>query len=91
MNKRAFDALDKATQDAVLKAAAAAEERGWKVSEEKDREYLDLLKKNGMEIVEPSPQLKEQLRKQVGEPMLKEWLEKAGPEGKAVVEAFQKS
>src|SRR5882724_10074014 len=30
VNKKAFDALDKATQDAVLKAAADAEVRGWK-------------------------------------------------------------
>ncbi|MFM2186228.1 MAG: C4-dicarboxylate-binding periplasmic protein precursor, partial [Pseudomonadota bacterium] len=29
VNKRAFDALDKATQDAVLKAGADAETRGW--------------------------------------------------------------
>ncbi len=35
VNKAAFDALDKPTQDALLKAAAAAEERGWKLAEEK--------------------------------------------------------
>ena len=35
VSQKAFDALDKATQDAVLKAAADAEERGWKDSEEK--------------------------------------------------------
>jgi TRAP-type C4-dicarboxylate transport system substrate-binding protein len=29
VNKAAFDALDKPTQDAVLKAAADAETRGW--------------------------------------------------------------
>ncbi|UZD54627.1 TRAP transporter substrate-binding protein [Caldimonas aquatica] len=90
VNKKAFDALDKPTQEAILKAAAAAEERGWKTSAAKDQEYLDLLKKNGMNIVEPSPQMKTEMRKVVGEPMLKEWLDKAGPEGKAIVEAFQK-
>ena len=50
VNKKAFDALDKATQDAVLKAAADAETRGWKLSEEKNGWYLDQLKKNGMTI-----------------------------------------
>jgi TRAP-type C4-dicarboxylate transport system substrate-binding protein len=35
VNKAAFDALDKPTQDAILKAAAVAEERGWKLAEEK--------------------------------------------------------
>ena len=28
--------------------------------------------------------------KKVGETMLKEWLEKAGPEGQAVVDAYKK-
>ena len=40
VNKAAFDALDKPTQDAVLKAAAAAEECGWKLAEEKATWYL---------------------------------------------------
>ena len=37
VNKAAFDALDKPTQEAVLKAAAAAEERGWKIVAGQDR------------------------------------------------------
>jgi TRAP-type C4-dicarboxylate transport system substrate-binding protein len=90
VNKKAFDSLDKAAQDGMLKAAAAAEERGWKASQAKDREYLDLLAKNGMQIVEPSAGLKADMRKQVGTPMLNEWLDKAGAEGKSVVDAFNK-
>src|SRR5919106_31351 len=46
VNKAAFDALDKPTQDAILKAAAVAEERGWKLAEEKAKWYLDQLKAN---------------------------------------------
>jgi len=90
INKQAFDALDKPTQAAVAKAAADAEERGWKASEAKDAEYLGLLKKNGMEIIEPSAALKAELRKVVGEPMLSDWLKKAAPEGPAIVEAYRK-
>ncbi len=89
VNKRAFDSLDKAAQDAVRKAAAAAEDRGWKVSAQKDQEYLELLKKNGMEIVTPSAQLKADMQK-VGETLLKEWIDKAGPEGQAIVDAYKK-
>ena len=37
VNKAAFDALDKPTAGRVLKAAAAAEERGWKLSEDKTK------------------------------------------------------
>ena len=89
VNKEAFDALDKPTQEAVLKAAAAAEERGWKVSEQKDAEYLALLKKNGMQVLDPSPALKAEMRKVVGEPMLAEWLKQAAPEGPQVVDAYR--
>jgi TRAP-type C4-dicarboxylate transport system substrate-binding protein len=89
MNKAAFDALDKTTQAAVLKSAADAETRGWALSKSKNTEYIDLLKKNGMNIVAPSAQLTSDMKK-VGDTMLKEWLDKAGPEGQAVVDAFKK-
>ena len=89
VNKAAFDALDKPTQAVLLKAGAEAETRGWALSKSKNSEYIDLLKKNGMTIVTPPPQLKADMKK-VGDIMLKEWLEKAGPEGQAVVDAFNK-
>jgi TRAP-type C4-dicarboxylate transport system substrate-binding protein len=89
VNKAAFDALDKPTQAAVLKAGADAETRGWALSQQKNGEYIDLLKKNGMNILPPSPQLKADMAK-VGDTMLKEWLDKAGAEGKTVVDSFKK-
>jgi TRAP-type C4-dicarboxylate transport system substrate-binding protein len=89
MNVAAFNALDKATQDAVLKAAADAETRGWKLSEEKNGWYVDQLKAKGMNIITPTPQLAADLKK-VGDVMLADWLAKAGPEGKAVVDAYRK-
>jgi TRAP-type transport system periplasmic protein len=89
VNKAAFDALDKPTQAALLKAGADAEKRGWALSEQKNGEYIELLKKNGMTIMAPPPQLKADMKK-VGETMLKEWLDKAGPEGQAVVDAYKK-
>ena len=89
VNKAAFDALDKPTQAAVLKAGADAEARGWALSKTKNTEYIELLKKNGMTIVPPSAQLTADMKK-VGDTMLKEWLDKAGPEGAAVVDAYKK-
>ena len=89
MNKRAFDALDKPTQDAVLKAAADAEARGWAASEKVNTDTMAVLKANGMQILPPSPQLKADLQK-VGETMLKEWLDKAGPEGQALMSAYRR-
>jgi TRAP-type C4-dicarboxylate transport system substrate-binding protein len=89
VNKAAFDALDKPTQAALLKAGADAEARGWALSQSKNTEYLELLKKNGMTILPPSAQLKADMKK-VGDTMLQEWLQKAGPEGQAIVDAYRK-
>jgi len=89
VNKRAFDALDKATQDAVLKAAAAAEARGLAASQRVNDETLAKLKANGMQVVTPSPALKAELHK-IGETMLKEWLEKAGADGQALLSAYRR-
>jgi TRAP-type C4-dicarboxylate transport system substrate-binding protein len=89
VNRAAFNALDKATQDAVLKAGAEAETRGWAASRAENSRTIGLLKQNGMNIIAPSPQLKADMKK-VGDVMLKEWLEKAGPDGKALVDAYRK-
>ncbi len=88
VNAKAFDALDKPTQQALLKAAADAEARGWKLSEEKNLWYVDQLKKNGMSIIKPSDQLTADLRR-VGNVMLAEWQRKAGDEGRKVIEAYR--
>jgi TRAP-type C4-dicarboxylate transport system substrate-binding protein len=88
VNQKAFDALDKATQAAVLKAAADAETRGWKLSEEKNGWYLAQLKDKGMVIVAPSEQLTADLRK-VGNYMLAEWLRKSGDDGRKVIDAYR--
>ncbi len=89
VNKSAFDALDAPTRQAVLKAAADAEVRGIAASKRTNSESLDKLKAGGMQILPPSAALKGDM-KGVGETMLKEWLDKAGPEGKQLVDAFQK-
>jgi TRAP-type C4-dicarboxylate transport system substrate-binding protein len=89
VNKAAFDALDAGTKQAVMKAAADAEVRGLAASKKVNTDSVATLKANGMQIVAPSPQLKADM-KQVGETMLKEWLDKAGPDGKQLVDAFRK-
>ena len=87
-NRAAFDALDKPTQAAVLKAAADAEARGWKLSEEKTGWYVDQLKQKGMIIDKPSEQLTADMRK-VGNVMLAEWLRKSGPDGKKIIDQYR--
>jgi len=88
VNKAAFDALDKPAQAAVLKAAADAETRGWKVSAEKTNWYTDQLKQKGMTIEKPSEQLTADMRK-VGNVMLAEWLRKAGADGKKIIDQYR--
>lgn len=88
VNKKAFDALDQKSRDALLKAAEAAEKRGWELSREKTQWYLDNLAKNGMEIVKPSAELMAGLDK-VGQTMLAEWLQKAGADGKQAIDAYR--
>jgi TRAP-type C4-dicarboxylate transport system substrate-binding protein len=89
VNKAAFDGLDKPTQEAVLKAAATAEARGWKAWEDKANWYLDQLKAKGMKVQAPSPALKSGFQK-VGEQLTADWLKKVGADGQAIVEAYKK-
>ncbi|MDH3741253.1 MAG: TRAP transporter substrate-binding protein [Hyphomicrobiales bacterium] len=89
MNKRAFQRLDKATQEAVLAAAAKAEERGWAASMAETGEKTKGLADNGIKVAPPSDELLAALI-QAGETMTNEWLEQAGDAGKRLVEAFRK-
>jgi len=89
VNKAAFDGLDKPTQEAILKAAATAEARGWKAWEDKANWYLDQLKAKGMKVLPPSPALASGFKK-VGEQLTADWLKKAGGDGQAIVEAYKK-
>ncbi len=89
VNQAAFNALDAAAQQAVLKAAADAEVRGWKMSQEKNDWYKKALTEKGMKIVAPSAKLASDM-KQVGSIMLADWEKKAGADGAAVLGAYRK-
>ena len=89
VNRAAFETLDPATRHALLKAAADAETRGWAASRKANADSLATLKAHGVRIEPPSPALQADL-KAVGETMLKEWLEKAGADGQALVDDYRK-
>jgi TRAP-type C4-dicarboxylate transport system substrate-binding protein len=89
VNLKAFETLDKAAQAAVLKAAASAGERGWKISDQKDDEYLKELVAKGMMVDRSSAKLKAEM-KAIGERMTADWLKQAGAEGQAVLDAYRK-
>ncbi len=89
VNQKAFDSLDKATQSVVLKAAADAEARGWKASEQVDNDSIKVLKENGVTVAPPSKSVSAALKK-IGEKMTKEWLASAGKDGKTIIDAYRK-
>ena len=87
INKASFDALDEATQKAVMDAAAAAEKRGWEMSQKEATEKTKVLGDNGISIIEPSDVLKTDLAK-IGAQLLEEWQTSASPEAKKIVESY---
>lgn len=89
VNQKEFDKLDKATQDAIVKAAAEAEARGWKRMRDYTSESLAALRTNKMTVYEPSGPFKAELSK-MGETMLDEWLKKSGADGQAIITSFRK-
>jgi TRAP-type C4-dicarboxylate transport system substrate-binding protein len=88
VNLKALQALDKPAQDAVLKAAADAEQRGWQISQEKNEWYKKALTEKGMKIMKPPAKLVVDMQ-QVGTIMVADWEKQAGPDGQAVLTAFR--
>ncbi|WP_420391759.1 TRAP transporter substrate-binding protein [Acuticoccus sp.] len=87
VNEDAFSALPEDQQQALLDAAAAAEERGWRMSEEEMTSTVDALGKE-LTVHEPSEELMSGLR-EVGETMSAEWVEEVGAEGQEVLDAVE--
>ena len=87
-NQRAFATLPKPQQDGLLKAAAAAEPRGWDMSKAREKEGDEKLVKNGVTVTEASPELKAALAK-IGEQMAAEWEKSAGADGQAILKAYR--
>lgn len=89
VNLDAWNGLNEKTQGVVLKAAADAEAAGWAKAQELADWYKEQLAANGMTIEGPSDQLRADFLK-IGEQMTREWLERAGDDGKSAIEAYRK-
>ena len=89
VNERAFRSLPKPQQDALTKAAAAAEPRGWEMSKAREKEGDETLAKNGVAVVDASPELTSALSK-IGEQMASEWEKSAGADGQAILKAYKR-
>lgn len=88
VSERAFSQLDEATQQAVLEAAEAAEDRGWAMSRQETDDALAVLEENGIHVSTPTPALDGILR-EVGATMTQEWVERAGDQGAEILEAYE--
>ncbi|MEM8852935.1 MAG: TRAP transporter substrate-binding protein [Pseudomonadota bacterium] len=87
VNADAFNGLDEAAQAAIMAAAARAEVRGWLMSAEAEAATTARLAEEGMAVADPPAPLLEDL-KAAGSTMSQEWLEDAGDEGKALLDAM---
>ncbi len=88
VNARAFKRLDSKMQKAVMKAAAAAETRGWKMAEAETDAKTAILAENGIKVTKPSARLKADLQA-IGKTMTDEWAKEAGDIGKKILSAYQ--
>jgi len=89
VNKRAFKRLSKTSQDALLKAAKNAEQRGWEKAISETKEKTELLAENGINVSQPTKALMNSL-KSIGVQMSKEWAEQAGSEGLNIIQDYKK-
>ena len=88
VNKRAFRRLDKDTQEAILTAAANAEQKGWEGVRETARQDTETLAANGIVVSEPSAELMAELEK-IGAIMVKEWEAEAPEEIGKILEQYR--
>ncbi|WP_228152519.1 TRAP transporter substrate-binding protein [Marinobacter profundi] len=88
VNTRVFEGLPESVQQAIESAAAEAEKRGWDASKAETDAKIAIMRENRIEVSEPSEVLVKRLQ-EVGATMEQEWLERAGEDGKALIEAYR--
>ncbi|WP_199457371.1 MULTISPECIES: TRAP transporter substrate-binding protein [unclassified Marinobacter] len=88
VNTKAFQRLPENVQKAIEAAAEVAEKRGWEASKAETAAKIKVMEENGIKVSEPSEALVKRLQ-EVGSTMEQEWLERAGEEGKALIDAYR--
>lgn len=79
VNAKAFDALKPAAREAVVKAAATAETRGWAKSQAVMQESTNELRANGIKVERVSGEFDQEI-KRLGEKFSREWVRLVGNE-----------
>ncbi|MBP0493066.1 TRAP transporter substrate-binding protein [Roseomonas indoligenes] len=88
VNRRAFEALPAAQQAAIKEAAATAQTRGLQMSRDAEKETTDTLGARGMQVLQPSDTLKQQLAA-ISRTITDEWVARTGEDGKKLIEAYR--
>jgi len=88
VNQRGYAGLPKDQQNALVKAAASAEKRGWDMSRAREKEGDETLAKNGMSVREPDAAMKARFQK-IGAQMAQEWEKSAGADGQAILKRYR--
>ena len=84
MNLDVYNGLPEETQMAIMEAAERANARGWAESEVQTNDALTTLQENGIQVHQPSDELRSQVRN-IGDQIVAEWRSCAGPEGKEIL------
>jgi len=90
ISSRALQGLPQPQQQMIRDAAAAAERRGYEISEAAAKETEATLGQRGMRVLQPSARLLEDLTR-VGRTMADEWVQRAGEDGKKLLDAYRAS
>ena len=88
VNKDAWNKLDEETQKLVMSEAAKAEQKGWDLSKRGNRDDKKALADAGMKVGKVNATLKKHFE-EVGAVMSKEWADRAGARGAAVLAAYK--
>ncbi|TVQ29420.1 MAG: hypothetical protein EA356_16890 [Geminicoccaceae bacterium] len=87
VNERAWQALDRDTQDAIMAAARRAELRAWEMSAATTTEQIATLAANGMDTSDAPAEVLERMV-EIGLAMMDDWRETASPEAIAVLDRY---
>ncbi len=88
VNKEAWNKLDADTQKLVMSEAAKAEKKGWALSKKGNKNDKKSLADAGMKVGKVNATLKKHFQ-EVGATMSKEWADRAGSRGQAVLAAYK--
>ena len=87
VHRGAWNKLDSATQDLVMKEAAVAERKGWDLSKKGNVADKKALAAAGMQVGKVNSELQNHFQ-EVGATMAEEWKKKAGSRGASVLAAY---